>query len=260
MSTEVFGLLRSADLVVAASPVYFYGLTAQLKGLIDRCQTLWSRKYKYQLKDPLASTRKGLLFSVAASRGRQLFDGIELTATYFFDAIDARFDQALTYRGVEAKGAIRERSSMVQDIDAVIDRIVRPLLKRKRVLFVSSRGACRAPMASALTQARFGDTLRADDRGWEPNAELDPVMIRIMGQHGTDMGYRQPRPLERTIDGRALDLVITIGDAADQEPIVGVKTVNWPIPEPEMHSDDAMTGLYRTIEETIDRHMPSLVK
>jgi arsenate reductase len=69
MSTEIFGLLRQADLVVAASPVYFYGISAQLKVLIDRCQTLWSRKYAISWKDPLAATRKGLLFSVAASRG-----------------------------------------------------------------------------------------------------------------------------------------------------------------------------------------------
>ena len=41
MSTELFGLLRQADLVVAATPVYFYGISAQLKVLIDRCQTLW---------------------------------------------------------------------------------------------------------------------------------------------------------------------------------------------------------------------------
>ena len=43
MSTEIFGLLRQADLVVAATPVFFYGISAQLKVLIDRCQTLWSR-------------------------------------------------------------------------------------------------------------------------------------------------------------------------------------------------------------------------
>ena len=33
------------DKVILASPIYFYGITAQLKALIDRCQTLWSRKY-----------------------------------------------------------------------------------------------------------------------------------------------------------------------------------------------------------------------
>ena len=104
------GLLRQADLVVAATPVFFYGISAQLKVLIDRCQTLWSRKYVYKLKDPLAATRKACRFSVAASQGRQLFDGIHLTTKYFFDAIDAQFSHVLVYRGVESKvpSAIRK--------------------------------------------------------------------------------------------------------------------------------------------------------
>ena len=116
MAMEIYGLIRRADLVVAASPVYFYGISAQLKILIDRCQTLWSRKYVLKVKDPLASERKGLLFSVAASRGRQLFDGIHLTAKYFFDAIDARMENAITYRASRprvpsASGRIGRRTS-----------------------------------------------------------------------------------------------------------------------------------------------------
>ncbi|MEK6196268.1 MAG: flavodoxin family protein, partial [Deltaproteobacteria bacterium] len=42
MSKEIYGLLREADIVVAASPVFFYGITAQLKALLDRTQTLWA--------------------------------------------------------------------------------------------------------------------------------------------------------------------------------------------------------------------------
>jgi arsenate reductase len=256
MSTEIFERLRTADLVVAASPVFFYGITAQLKVLIDRCQTLWSRKYVYKLKDPLASTRRGLLFSVAASTGRQLFDGIHLTARYFFDAIDARFDHALTYRGVEAKGAIRGHKDLKKDIDAVIDDVVRPLLARKRVLFVSSAGTCRAPMAAAMVQRRFGETIRADDCGMEPAAQLNPAMIRFMEKNGTDMGYRRPRSMEQASDRATPEVVIVIGEPPDREPIPGAVTVNWPIAAPQEPDDDALAALQRTIEETIDRQMP----
>jgi arsenate reductase len=170
MSTEMFGLLRQADLVVAASPVYFYGVSAQLKIFIDRCQTLWSRKYVYKWKDPRASTRKGLLFSVAASQGRQLFDGVHLTTKYFFDAIDAQFSHALTYRGVESKGAIRHHESLAADIDGAIQKTVLPQVKRKQVIFISPTGACRAPMAAAMAQHRFGDCIRAEFGALRPAA------------------------------------------------------------------------------------------
>ena len=36
-----YALLREADVIVAATPVFFYNMTAQLKGLVDRCQVFW---------------------------------------------------------------------------------------------------------------------------------------------------------------------------------------------------------------------------
>ena len=41
----VYSKLASANRIVVASPVYFMGVTAQLKCLIDRCQVLWARKF-----------------------------------------------------------------------------------------------------------------------------------------------------------------------------------------------------------------------
>ena len=40
---EVYPKLLSADSVIIASPMFFYGLSAQVKALIDRCQALWAR-------------------------------------------------------------------------------------------------------------------------------------------------------------------------------------------------------------------------
>jgi len=36
MKYEIYGLLREADVLVAATPVFFFNVTAQLKSLIDR--------------------------------------------------------------------------------------------------------------------------------------------------------------------------------------------------------------------------------
>ena len=252
MSTEIFGLLREADLVVAATPVFFYGISAQLKGLIDRCQTLWSRKYVYKLGDPLASTRKGLLFSVAASRGRQLFDGIQLSTKYFFDAIDAAFSHTLTYRGVEAKGAIRNREGLAADVDAVIQKFVLPLVNRKRVLFISPTGACRAPMAAAMAQQRYGDSIRTGFGGWSPASALHEPMVRAMERVGVDMGYRKPQSVEQALYGARPDLTVTIGDGVNEIPISGVNTVQWSQPTPASSDDEAMDRLRLEIEGHVD--------
>jgi len=44
--------LRESDRLIVASPVFFMGLTAQTKMMIDRCQALWA--IKYVLKQPVA--------------------------------------------------------------------------------------------------------------------------------------------------------------------------------------------------------------
>lgn len=38
--TKVYEKLKSTDILVIASPVYFYGISAQLKAMIDRLHTL----------------------------------------------------------------------------------------------------------------------------------------------------------------------------------------------------------------------------
>jgi len=256
MATEVFGLLREADMVVAASPVYFYGVSAQLKLLIDRCQTLWSRKYVYTLKDPLSATRTGVLLSVAASTGRQLFDGIHLTAKYFFDGIDARFAHTLVYRGVEARGDILTQPGVDADIAAVIAQSVRPMIARRRILFVSPNGACRAPMAAAMVQMRGGTDIRAAAAGVDAREDYSPAMVQAMQRSGVDLAYRRPAAVDAALYGLPPTMVITIGDVADEALPASPTIERWDIPLPSATTEETMDSLRRIIAEHVDRLQP----
>lgn len=252
MATEIYGLMRQADLVVAASPVYFYGVSAQLKVLIDRSQTLWSRKYVYKLQDPLAATRQGILFSMAASRGRQLFDGVHLTAKYFFDAIDARFEHALTYRGIETKGAIRQQAGLSADIDALVEKTIRPMVPRKTILFVSPTGACRAPLAATMAQQRYGQQIRAVFAGLQPAAEFSPTMLRAQQAKGTDLGYRRPATVDQALQGKAPDLTIVLDKTMTGDPAFGGATRLWPLVTAPPEDDTSMEGLQKDLEDRLD--------
>jgi multimeric flavodoxin WrbA len=120
MAAEIYPILREADLIVMASPVFFYGVPSQLKALIDRTQAFWSRKYRLNLSDPIKEKRKGFLLSLGGSRGKQLFDGIILTAKYFFDAVDADFFGSLTYRNIETRKDIMQHQTMKRDIQKAV--------------------------------------------------------------------------------------------------------------------------------------------
>jgi multimeric flavodoxin WrbA len=98
----------AADVIVLAAPVFFYGLNALAKAMVDRTQCFWARKYL--LGRGLAQERgcpgAGILLSVGGARGKKNFDGIHLTAKYFFDALDMPLAHQLTYGGIDAQAAI----------------------------------------------------------------------------------------------------------------------------------------------------------
>jgi len=67
--------LLEADCIVFASPIYFGGVSAQLKAFIDRCQALWSRKYilKQALISPDREKRLGYFISTAGTKDYKSF-------------------------------------------------------------------------------------------------------------------------------------------------------------------------------------------
>ncbi|MBW6484581.1 MAG: flavodoxin family protein [Syntrophobacterales bacterium] len=107
---EIYPRLLDADIVILASPIYFYGVTGWTKALIDRSQALWERKYT--LHDPAlgdtAQKKKGFFISVGGTKGQKLFEGTSLTVKYFFDAFNAAYTGDLLFRKVDASGDIHK--------------------------------------------------------------------------------------------------------------------------------------------------------
>jgi multimeric flavodoxin WrbA len=99
----VYDKMLSGHGIILASPVFFYAVSAHTKILIDRCQSLWVKKYLIEKagRSQRDLKRKGLLISAGATKGERLFDGIILTVKYFFDVLDADLWRALLYRGLD---------------------------------------------------------------------------------------------------------------------------------------------------------------
>jgi multimeric flavodoxin WrbA len=114
----VYEALESSDRILLASPIFFMGLPAQAKAMIDRCQCYWAQKYilKEEFPATVGSRRYGAFIGVGATRGEKLFDGTILTLKYFFDAVSAEplSDEYLLVRGVDEKGAIKEDTDLIE--------------------------------------------------------------------------------------------------------------------------------------------------
>jgi arsenate reductase (thioredoxin) len=196
MARSIYPLLRRADVVVAASPVYFYGVTAQLKNLIDRCQTLWSRKYRLKLIDPGATARAGVMLAVGATRGAKLFDGLHLTVDYFFDAIAAPGTGSLTYRGIEHAGDMAKHSGVRAEAAALVRQVCGPLAARRRIAFHDGDGTGAGIMAAAWMRYLAGDKWDVFLDAPRPTDKTTAMVERAMAGRGVDLGYAGIQLLE----------------------------------------------------------------
>jgi multimeric flavodoxin WrbA len=113
---SIYPLLQEADVVILASPIFFYNVTAQAKALIDRSQAMWSKRMLEKDRDQRKryDSGKGYLIAVAASKGQRLFDCAGLTARYFFDAMDMSYEGGLFFRGLESKTDLKKRPDMLE--------------------------------------------------------------------------------------------------------------------------------------------------
>ena len=248
---EIYPLLREAELVVLATPIFFYNMTAQLKAVVDRCQTFWARKYKLKLKDPGASMRRGFLLAVGATKGKNLFEGLNLTTQYFFDAIWAKFDDRLTYRGIEGPKDMAAHPTVIQEVEEAAERLLQPFQGRKKVLFACRENACRSQMASAFAQFLAGDKLDVSNAGSEPAEKINPDMVKVMHERGIDMGFRNPRSMEEAIANDTPELIITMG-CGEQCPLVpGAKIIDWDLPDPAGKPMEFMRDVRDEIEKKV---------
>ncbi|HCC53919.1 MAG TPA: flavodoxin [Desulfobulbaceae bacterium] len=103
---ELYPKILASQRVILASPIYFYGITAQAKAFVDRCQALWNRKRLQKEKGVWHndSSRKGFLVAVAATHGEKVFDGAILTAKYAFDAMGMEYGGEFVVKGMDNRG------------------------------------------------------------------------------------------------------------------------------------------------------------
>ena len=114
----LLGKFIETDRLVFAAPIFFMGLPAQAKAVVDRMQCLWARKHL--LKRPLFSEprkvpRRALFVSVGGTRAPQLFDCALRSLHYFLETLEMELAGSLTFSGIDGKGAILKHPTALQE-------------------------------------------------------------------------------------------------------------------------------------------------
>lgn len=105
---KIYQKLADADVIVAASPVYFYGISAQLKALIDRLHT--PMRNEFQVK------KLGLLL-VAAATLPTVFDSIKMQYQLILDFFKLEDAGSILVKGVKNIGDIKENKALEEAYD-----------------------------------------------------------------------------------------------------------------------------------------------
>jgi arsenate reductase len=253
---EMYYLLRRADVVAIATPIFFYGPSAQLKALIDRSQAFWARRHIMKLTDPKANFRKGFLLAVGATKGKDLFAGTSLTAKYFFDAVGARYEGFLGFRQLEEPGAIDHHPTALADTKAKGEEMAGAFSARRRVLFLCRENAGRSQMAEAFLQHYAGDKFDAQSAGDQPSPEINPLAIEAMAEQGIDLAFRRPRGMDQIADGgRSFDLVVQMGCEQSCPLTLAERVENWELDDPA----GKPLEFVRIIRDAIEKKVKSLI-
>jgi len=129
----LFDKILHVDAIAVASPIYSMGITAELKGLIDRGQYLWARKFilktLYFPNDHIVR-HKWIFISTAGLSWDNVFDAAFPAITAFFNGVGFEYyDNIIANNMDQFKGiknhptALREAFGKGQKVVGVLNKL-----------------------------------------------------------------------------------------------------------------------------------------
>ena len=111
---KIYEKLQSADMLVIASPVYFYGISAQLKAIVDRLHTPIRNEF---------SIKKLALLLVGAAELPEVFDAVKVQYQLVLDFFHLQDAGMVLVSGVRDIGDIEKTGALKEayDFGSVVD-------------------------------------------------------------------------------------------------------------------------------------------
>jgi len=120
----------ASDIVAVASPIYSMGITAQLKGFIDRAQYLWARKFILRTLDfpeDYIRKHKGVFISTAGQGLSHVFDSAFPAVTALFHDIGFDYVLNIVANNMDKYNGIKNHPTALKEAYEKGQQIVREL-------------------------------------------------------------------------------------------------------------------------------------
>jgi NAD(P)H-dependent FMN reductase len=123
---QLYPLLRAAERLIIASPIFFGSVTAWMKAVFDRCQACWSEKYLVkQLVSPRPPHRRGLFLCTCGTRIPTMFDGALAVIRPVFHVLDVGLEPTVLVNGIDSLGDVWSRPETLDQAREAGRRLVR---------------------------------------------------------------------------------------------------------------------------------------
>jgi multimeric flavodoxin WrbA len=126
--------IMTSDCIAVASPIYTMGITAELKGFIDRQQYLWARKFILKtlyFSDDHIKRHKGIFLSTAGLGWENVFDGAFPVITALFNTTGFEYYDNVIANDMDRYGGIIHHPTALADAYEKGRKVVRVLEKLK---------------------------------------------------------------------------------------------------------------------------------
>ncbi len=121
----IFSHLQSQKLFILASPLFFFGISAFGKSMIDRCQCCWVGKYRLRKPiSPKSSQRRGILLASKGMPGLDDFMHLKAEVKAFFSVNNIAYFDELLVDDCDGKGPVTGRDDILEKAYAIGQRLV----------------------------------------------------------------------------------------------------------------------------------------
>lgn len=112
---QIYPLLRRADRLIVASPIFFGSVSAWMKAVFDRCQACWAERYLVkQFVEPRPPGRRGLFLSTCGTRIPTMFDGALAVIRPVFHVLDIALEPTVLVNGIDTLGDVWSRPETLE--------------------------------------------------------------------------------------------------------------------------------------------------
>ena len=122
--------ILASDCLAVASPIYTMGITAELKGFIDREQYLWARKFILKtlyFTDDHIKSHKAVFISTAGLGWDNVFDGAFPIITALFNTVGFEYYDNIIANDLDRYGGIRQHPTAMNEAFEKGQKVVRVL-------------------------------------------------------------------------------------------------------------------------------------